>query len=228
MFDGTKALHLVFDDGSWIDYQPDHFTPAECKERRVEFEHKVPFVAEAKFFGHASKRNVKWFGSFDYTYSRTVKKADPMPQWCVALAERAEKYAEEALRRCSSPGTVIVRPSYVTGGDLMNEYVGPNQGVMAHSDSEDGLAPGAPIVGMTITTPGAERYITFRHKAFRYGNIKLRLRNGSIYAMGGTCQKHWTHAIEVDKSVPATAIRWSHTWRQYKTSLSLRDVATAP
>jgi hypothetical protein len=97
------------------------------------------------------------------------------------------------------------------------DYIGP------HSDDESTLEEGAPIVSITYCSNDEHyRRFRFRPKKGHDGKTEIvKLRNGDVLTMGGTCQKTHKHEIMPARKADAlenTGRRINVTLRRFKDS----------
>jgi alkylated DNA repair dioxygenase AlkB len=129
-----------------------------------------------------TKRKVAWYGDrpFEYTYSKTTKRA---LMWTPALLELkaiAEQRTGETYNSC-----------------LLNLYHTGEEGMAWHSDGEKDLKKDGAIASLSF---GAERKFAFKHK--RSGEtVSLLLEHGSLLVMKGTTQTHWLHRLPPTKKI---------------------------
>lgn len=133
---------------------------------------------EAIIFGKKiiTKRKVAWYGEkpFEYTYSKTTKRALPWTKELMELKSLIEKETGETFNSC-----------------LLNLYHDGSEGMAWHSDGETDLKKNGAIASLSL---GAERKFAFKHK--KSGDkIEIMLENGSLLMMMGTTQSHWLHRL---------------------------------
>lgn len=129
-----------------------------------------------------TKRKVGWYGDepFDYTYSKTTKKALPFTTDLLAIKEETEKATGETFNSC-----------------LLNLYHNGDEGMGWHSDAEKELKKDGAIASLSF---GAERKFLFRHKQTKE-TVEVFLEHGSLLLMQGTTQTHWIHRMPPTKKV---------------------------
>ena len=144
---------------------------------------------EALIFGKHlyTKRKVAWYGDapFEYTYSKTTKKALP---W-TAILQEIKKYVEqetgETYNSC-----------------LLNLYHNGNEGMAWHSDNEKDLKKHGAIASLSL---GASRNFMFKHK--KTGKTRsMQLESGSLLVMKDQTQTHWLHRLPTTKKIASPRI----------------------
>jgi alkylated DNA repair dioxygenase AlkB len=151
----------------------------ECLLQTIEWKND-----EAIIFGKRiiTKRKVAWYGDqdFEYTYSKTTKRALPWTAELLELKSIAENKTGEKYNSC-----------------LLNLYHSGDEGMAWHSDAEKDLKQNGAIASLTF---GAERKFSFRHKLTKE-TVSLVLQHGSLLVMAGTTQAHWLHRLPPTKLI---------------------------
>lgn len=133
---------------------------------------------EAIIFGKriVTKRKVAWYGDHDYeyTYSKTTKRALPWTKELKALKKLAEQQSGSTYNSC-----------------LLNLYHDGSEGMAWHSDAEKDLVKDGAIASISL---GAERKFLFKHKVTGQ-KVQVLLEHGSLLIMEGTTQTHWLHRL---------------------------------
>lgn len=139
---------------------------------------------EAVIFGKKmiTKRKVAWYGSkeFDYTYSKTTKKALPWTKELLKLKKEVEEKTGELFNSC-----------------LLNLYHDGNEGMAYHSDGEIDLKKNGAIASLSF---GAERKFSFKHKLSKE-KVELILQHGSLLVMKDQTQTFWLHRLPPTKKI---------------------------
>ncbi|MEP3208895.1 MAG: alpha-ketoglutarate-dependent dioxygenase AlkB [Maribacter sp.] len=139
---------------------------------------------EAIIFGKKiiTKRKVAWYAeeSFEYTYSKTTKRALPWTKELLDLKTVVEKKTGDTFNSC-----------------LLNLYHNGSEGMAWHSDGEKDLQKDGAIASLSF---GAERKFSFKHKETKE-KINLVLKHGSLLVMKGTTQRNWLHRLPPTKLV---------------------------
>lgn len=138
---------------------------------------------EAIIFGKLilTKRKVAWYGDqeFEYTYSKTTKKALPWTSELLELKATIEEKTGETFNSC-----------------LLNLYHSGDEGMAWHSDAEKDLKKNGAIASLSF---GAERKFAFKHKETKEV-VSLILEHGSLLVMKDTTQTHWLHRLPPTKT----------------------------
>lgn len=139
---------------------------------------------EAVIFGKRiiTKRKVAWYGDeeFEYTYSKTTKKALPWTTELLDLKKITEEISGETFNSC-----------------LLNLYHTGDEGMAYHSDAEKDLKKNGAIASLSF---GAERKFSFKHKS-THEKVELILENGSLLIMKDQTQSFWLHRLPPTKKV---------------------------
>lgn len=139
---------------------------------------------EAVIFGKhiVTKRKVAWYGEhpFEYTYSKTTKKALPWTKELVELKKQVEQKTGETFNSC-----------------LLNLYHSGEEGMAWHSDGETDLKKNGAIGSLSF---GAVRKFAFKHKKTKE-MVALNLEHGSLLVMKDITQSHWLHRLPPTKKV---------------------------
>ncbi len=140
---------------------------------------------EVTMFGKRiiTAREVAWYGDHDfaYTYSGTTRTALPWTRELADLKAMVEALLGAPFNSC-----------------LANRYHDGAEGMGWHSDDEDTLVENATIASLSL---GAERKFALRHRRDREKKVSLILEHGSLLAMRGETQRHWSHALPKSKRV---------------------------
>lgn len=133
---------------------------------------------EAIIFGKhiITSRKVAWYGTeeYNYTYSKTTKKALPWTKELLDLKTLAEQITNASYNSC-----------------LLNYYHNGSEGMSWHCDAEKMLQKEGSIASFTF---GAERKFAFKHKVTK-DTTSIVLQNGSLLEMKSNTQTHWLHRL---------------------------------
>ena len=123
-----------------------------------------------------TKRKVAWYAEkpFEYTYSKTTKRALPWTKELLELKEIVEEKTGETYNSC-----------------LLNLYHDGSEGMAWHSDGEKDLKKNGAIGSLSF---GAERKFSFKHKESKQ-TVSIVLEKGSLLVMKGETQTHWMHRL---------------------------------
>lgn len=143
-----------------------------------------------------TKRKVAWHGDepFEYTYSKTTKRALPWTKSLSNLKNILEKCSGESFNSC-----------------LLNLYHDGSEGMSWHSDAEKDLIRDGTIASISL---GAKRKFSFKHKLTKE-IISIELSHGSLLLMKDKTQTHWLHQLPISKKVKEPRINL--TFRTIKT-----------
>ena len=156
----------------------------DCLLNTIEWKNDQAFIYGKLII---TKRKVAWYGDtdFEYTYSKTTKRALPWTQELVELKKMIEDKTGEKFNSC-----------------LLNLYHNGDEGMAWHSDAEKELKKNGAIGSLSL---GAERKFTFKHKEINE-TISLILENGSLLVMKGTTQSSWLHRLPPTKLISTPRI----------------------
>ena len=144
---------------------------------------------EAVIFGKhiITKRKVAWYGDhpFEYTYSKTTKKALLWTKELLKLKTLVEERTGETFNSC-----------------LLNLYHSGEEGMAWHSDAEKELKKNGAIASLSL---GAARKFSFKHK-LTSESLSLTLEHGSLLLMKDTTQTHWLHRLPPSKPVKGSRV----------------------
>ncbi len=139
---------------------------------------------EAIIYGQriVTKRKVAWYGDkpFEYTYSKTTKKALLWTKTLLDLKAIVEQKTGETYNSC-----------------LLNLYHNGSEGMAWHSDAEKDLKKHGAIASLSF---GATRKFSFKHKTTKQ-TVSITLEKGSLLVMKGATQTHWLHRLPPTKKV---------------------------
>lgn len=97
-----------------------------------------------------------------------------------------------------------VEGGVLPNGVLLNRYRDGRDAIGRHTDREDDLVPGSPIVGVSL---GATRTMRIRPAGGRAADeVRLPLRDGSVLLMHGDCQRALTHEVRREPDVAGERI----------------------
>jgi len=119
---------------------------------------------------------VAWYANqpFEYTYSKTTKRALPWTQDLLALKALAESTLGETFNSC-----------------LLNLYHDGSEGMGWHSDAERDLTTSRAIASLSFS---AQRKFSFKHKQSKE-TVYVELEHDSLLLMAGTTQTYWQHRL---------------------------------
>lgn len=182
LFDSGPALP----DG--FEYQPDLITPA-AEAALLAHVRSLPF-RDFEFHGYTGKRRVVSYGwHYDFN-ERTLRMADDMPGFLLALREDAAGFA----------GMEPPQLQHV----LVTEY-GAGAGIGWHRDK--GVF--GEVIGISLLTPCLFRLR--RPVGAGWERVSLTAEPRSAYLLRGVSRTDWEHSIP-----PVEALRYSITFRNLR------------
>lgn len=181
-FDSHKNL-LPFD--GMVNYYGMVFAIPEADQFHQALLNNIDWQQDEIFmFGRKiiTKRKVAWYGDqpYDYTYSKSTKKALLWTNDLLMIKEKIEELSNESYNSC-----------------LLNLYHTGEEGMSWHSDDEPELKKEGAIASVSF---GAERKFSFKHR--KSGEkVDLLLEHGSLLVMKGSTQSHWLHRLNISKKI---------------------------
>ncbi|WP_234111531.1 alpha-ketoglutarate-dependent dioxygenase AlkB family protein [Chryseobacterium sp. R2A-55] len=147
--------------------------------KKIEWKNDEAVIFGEKIF---TRRKVAWYGNedFEYTYSKTTKKALPWIPELLELKKRIEEKSGETFNSC-----------------LLNLYHDGTEGMAYHSDDEKDLKKNGAIGSLSF---GAERKFSLKHKGTKE-KVELVLEHGSLLVMKGETQSFWLHRLPPTKKI---------------------------
>ncbi|MFS4492540.1 alpha-ketoglutarate-dependent dioxygenase AlkB family protein [Maribacter sp. 2308TA10-17] len=184
LFDIDATINLLPKDGT-VNYYGEIFNQTEAKHyleillKTIEWRNDEAIIFGKKI---TTKRKVAWYAEepFEYTYSKTTKRALHWTQELLELKTRIEQKTGDAFNSC-----------------LLNLYHDGSEGMAWHSDGEKDLKKHGAIASLSF---GAERKFSFKNKETKE-KIDLVLKHGSLLVMKGTTQSNWLHRLPPTKLV---------------------------
>lgn len=171
---------LELTHGAWIELREGWLTPAQAESLERDLLERLGWEQRhIVLFGKRvlQPRLIAWAGELPYRYSgQTLEPrawADPVL---------------ELRRRVNAASGVEF--NHV----LINRYRDGNDSMGYHSDDEPELGPDPPVACVSLGQP---RRFSLRARAATAGERarSIELTSGSLLLMGGTCQRHYRHAI---------------------------------
>jgi alkylated DNA repair dioxygenase AlkB len=183
--------------GAWVETWDGWLRPAEATALAHTLVVELPWEQRnIVLFGKPllQPRLIAWAGELPYRYSGQTLEPRPWPSAPRGVLTRISATAHVAFNHV-----------------LINRYRDGKDSMGYHADAEPELGPD-PVVA-TLSLGETRRFVLRRQeRANDEPPLVLPLRNGSLLIMGGTCQRHYRHAIPRD-SHPGLAERISLTFR---------------
>jgi alkylated DNA repair dioxygenase AlkB len=177
---------VSFGDGAWIHYFPRFLAVERAEQVLTELPKTMQFEErEIQLFGRRilQPRLLAWGGAKPYTYSGQTLEPRPLPE----LAEELLRAVNQrlALEGASVGFNHVLANLYRHGADSMG----------MHADDEAELGQDPVVATLSV---GAERRFVLRarSKLATPRTVWDRpLASGSLFVMGGSCQRDYTHAL---------------------------------
>lgn len=178
LFGNDSSLNILPFDGE-VNYFGQIMSAQQCDDYLNRLLHNIDWKNdELVVHGRTivTRRKVAWYGDqpYDYTYSKSTKKALRWNEDLLKLKERVQMETQTTFNSC-----------------LLNLYHTGDEGVTWHSDSEEALLKHGAIASLSF---GASRKFSFKHKATRK-TVSLMLDEGSLLVMKGATQTNWLHSL---------------------------------
>jgi alkylated DNA repair dioxygenase AlkB len=184
--------------GAWVQLWPQWLDDAEAGELEAALVRDVGWEQRhIVLFGKPilQPRLIGWAGELPYRYSGQTLEPRAWPDAALPILARANQVAGAAFNHV-----------------LINRYRDGRDSMGYHADAEPELGPD-PIVA-TLSLGARRRFLLRRHdKRANEAPLALWLEHGSLLVMGGTCQRHYRHAIPRD-AAPDVQQRISLTFRR--------------
>jgi alkylated DNA repair dioxygenase AlkB len=170
--------------GAWLERFDSWLAPAEAERLHAELVRELGWEQrQIVLFGKPvlQPRLIAWAGELPYRYSGQT--LEPRP-WPASIA--------------GALAALGARVSAVSGASfnhvLVNRYRDGQDSMGYHADAEPELGPD-PLIA-TLSLGETRRFlIRAQRRAPRERALALPLASGSLLVMGGTCQRHYRHAI---------------------------------
>jgi alkylated DNA repair dioxygenase AlkB len=184
--------------GAWLELWPHWLDDVEAAElcaalvRDVAWEQRHIVLFGKRIL---QPRLIGWGGVLPYRYWGQTLEPRPWPDVARPILARVNEAARAGFNHV-----------------LINRYRDGKDSMGYHSDAEPEL--GADPIVATLSLGARRRFLLRRHdKASQEAPLALWLEPGSLLVMGGTCQRHYRHAIPRD-AAPGLQQRISLTFRR--------------
>jgi alkylated DNA repair dioxygenase AlkB len=193
--------------GAWLELHGGWLAPPEATELAGALVRELPWEQRhIVLFGKRvlQPRLIAWAGELPYRYSGQTLEPRPWPEPVQAVLARVNASARAS---CGASFNHVLINRYRDGRDSMGY----------HADAEPELGPDPVVATLSL---GATRRFSLRRHPKRSGEepLALELEHGSLLIMGGTCQRHYRHAIPRDSKAQV----------EQRISLTFRHVLSAP
>jgi alkylated DNA repair dioxygenase AlkB len=200
-----RRIDLGF--GAWVDFGEAWLAADIAESWQRDLERELGWEQRhIVLFGNRilQPRLIAWAGELPYRYSGQTLEPRALPP---ALDARFAALSAHVARAAGSAFNHV----------LINRYRDGNDSMGFHADDEPEL--GADPVVASLSFGAARRFLLrpLQKSASRESSLELALGAGSLLVMGGTCQRHYRHALPRQKSVKGERI-----------SLTFRRLLCAP
>lgn len=169
--------------GAFVDLEPQWLSAAESaslqdaltRELAWEQRHIVLFGKHI-----LQPRLIAWMGELPYRYSGQTLPPRP---WPPGLAELLAPVCRKVNEAAATPFNHV----------LVNRYRDGNDSMGYHADDEPELGED-PVIAC-ISLGRTRRFVLKARSGREQAPVALALEHGSLLVMGGTCQRHYRHAI---------------------------------
>jgi alkylated DNA repair dioxygenase AlkB len=188
--------------GAWVGVQRQWLAADEASELLATLVRELPWEQRhIVLFGKRilQPRLIAWAGDLPYRYSGQTLEPRAWPDPARIVLARLQATAQVVFNHV-----------------LINRYRDGQDSMGYHADAEPELGPD-PVVA-TVSLGAARRFSLRRHeKGTGEPPIVLSLEHGSLLIMGGTCQRHYRHAIPREEA-----------GAEQRISLTFRKLLSAP
>ncbi len=179
----SKAARTELQLGAWLELHERWLGAAEAAELRAALVRELAWEQRhIVLFGRPilQPRLIAWAGELPYRYSGQTLEPRPWPAALAPLGELCARVAAQA----GAPFNHVLINRYRDGEDSMGY----------HADSEPELGPEPLVATLSL---GATRRFQLRLQRAPRGQrpLTLPLADGSLLVMGGSCQRHYRHAL---------------------------------
>lgn len=185
------------ESGAWVTLTEGWLEPAEgaaifeCMLHELRWEQRFIVLFGKRVL---QPRLIAWAGELPYRYSGQTLEPRAWPGVVRGLLERVNETTAAGFNHV-----------------LINRYRDGRDGMGYHADAEPEL--GLDPVVATLSLGAPRRFWLRRHRGRanvcvreqqrREAPLVLQLEQGSLLVMGGTCQRHYRHAIPRENTRPA-------------------------
>ncbi|MBM3757968.1 MAG: alpha-ketoglutarate-dependent dioxygenase AlkB [Acidobacteria bacterium] len=168
-------------DGGTLLYDAAFFSQEEADAIFEQLRNATPWRRERGRFG-PFPRLTMWYADdgLAYSYSGVTHEAVAWTQTLTDIRRRVELASDVLFNSV-----------------LLNYYRDGLDSMGYHADNEPELGANPVIASVSL---GAVRQFVLKHP--KTGDkLKFDLAHGSLLVMGGTCQRHWVHAVPKTKAI---------------------------
>ena len=184
-------MRTELEQGAWLELLESWLAPEEAERLRSDLVRELCWEQRhIVLFGKPvlQPRLIAWAGELPYRYSGQTLEPRPWPASISGVLEVL------GARVSAASGTLF---NHV----LVNRYRDGKDSMGYHADAEPELGPD-PVVA-TLSLGETRRFLLrAQRRAPGARALALPLASGSLLVMGGTCQRHYRHAIARHPETP--------------------------
>lgn len=184
-------MRIELSQGAWLELFEGWLAPEQAERLHAELVRELGWEQRhIVLFGKPvlQPRLIAWAGELPYRYSGQT--LEPRP-WPASIAGALEALGARISEASGAHFNHVLVNRYRDGKDSMGY----------HADAEPELGPD-PVVA-TLSLGETRRFlIRAQRRAPRERALALPLASGGLLVMGGTCQRHYRHAIARDADTP--------------------------
>ena len=191
-------MHLTLASGAWIEHEPAWIAAGEADGLLPGLRNELFWEQrEIVLFGRRilQPRLIAWAGDVGYRYSGQTLEPRPFTPITRQLLARVRD-------RAGVPFNHV----------LVNRYRGGSDSMGLHADDEPELGPDPVVASVSLGV--VRRLVLKARRPGRGPRHAFDLGPGSLFVMGGTCQRHYLHGVprqpDVDGERISLTFRWLH------------------
>lgn len=197
----SVPIRTELEQGAWLELHQGWLAGGEALELRSALLRELCWEQrQIVLFGKPilQPRLIAWAGELPYRYSGQT--LEPRP-WPAALRPQLQALCARVAAEAGAAFNHVLVNRYRDGQDSMGY----------HADAEPELGPDPQVATLSL---GATRRFQLRPQRARRGEraLTLPLADASLLIMGGSCQRHYRHAVARESG--AAGERISLTFRQ--------------
>ena len=211
------SLHIIEeenDKNTFVCYLPNFLKENDCLNKLEWLSKMNDFIPSKSYNGNIS-RYQKWYHEDNkYFCNKWDKKHDKWKSFNYDdELKKIQKIVQEKINNLNLEDYGFEIPKI--NSCLINKYRTGNDYIAPHCDTNLSFGEYPTIIGLSLGSP--RNLIFKRMKKYSKNNCKdeslqLRLESGSLFIMGGSSQKYYTHEIPIEETDDT---RFSLTFREF-------------